>query len=126
MPFASREYKKLKLQVTEKTTQVSLEKGLEKILEERGRQHIYTILLEGKRGNYTEFFTDDLMKLGNILEVRDSTHRAYSFDQLLKQYEGSVLAEYIRSFPLEQLSGEEEKILRLGVEALLESGEELL
>lgn len=66
------------------------------------------------------------MKLGNILEVRDSTHRAYSFSRLLKQYEGSVLAEYIRSFPLEQLSGEEEKILRLGVEALLESGEELL
>lgn len=126
VPFACREYKKLKLQVTEKTTQVSLEKGLEKILEERGRQHIYTILLEGTRGSHTEFYTDSLMKLGNILEVRDDTHRAYSFNQLLKQYDGSVLAEYIRSFPLESLSKEDENILRLGVEALLESGEELL
>ena len=67
-----------------------------------------------------------LKKLGNLVSLEDHTHRAYSISQLLEEYEGSVLEEYIRSFDIEHLTEEEEKILRLGIEALLESGEELL
>lgn len=126
VPCSMREYKRFKLQVTEKTTQVSLENSVERILEEYGRQHIYSILLEGIRGKYTEFFPDSLKKLGNIVSVEDCTRKAYSVKQLLEAYEGSVLEEYIRSFDMEHLTEEEEKILRLGIEALLESGEELL
>ncbi len=126
VPYSMREYKRFKLQVTEKTTQVSLEDGLERILEEHGRQHIYTILLEGIRGKHTEFLPDSLKKLGNIVSVEDCTRKAYSVRQLLEEYEGSVLEEYIQSFDIGHLTEEEEKILRFGIEALLESGEELL
>lgn len=126
VPYSVREYKRFKLQVTERTTQVALENGIERILEEHGRHHIYTIFLEGIRGKHTEFLPESLKRLGNLVSLEDHTHRAYSISQLLEEYEGSVLEEYIRSFDIEHLTEEEEKILRLGIEALLESGEELL
>lgn len=126
VPYSVREYKRFKLQVTERTTQVALENTLERVLEEHGRQHIYTIFLEGIRGKHTEFLPESLKRLGNVVSLEDHTRRAYSIRKLLEEYEGSVLEEYIRAFDMEHLSEEEEKILRLGVEALLESGEELL
>ena len=49
VPCAVREYKKIKIQVQEKTTQFSLEKTVENALKERGIQNIYSIFLEGKR-----------------------------------------------------------------------------
>ena len=58
--------------------------------------------------------------------MEDFTRKAYSVRQLLEEYEGSVLEEYIQSFDIGHLTEEEEKILRFGIEALLESGEELL
>lgn len=126
VPYAVREYKKIKIQLHEKTTQYSLEHTLAKAVEERGRQHIYSVFLEGEKSLDMEFFEDNLYKIGNIREVEDRTRPAYAIEMLKTKYEGSVLAEYIRGFNEEGRSEEEEKALCYGIEALLLSGEEML
>ena len=88
------------------------------------RQHLYCVTLEGSRAFGTEFLLDRLYALGNVREIQDNTRLAYSVEMLKEKYRGSILETYIRL--LEQEKGEEEeKALTYGIEALLESGEEL-
>lgn len=124
VPCARREYRGIRIQVKETTTQFSLENTLEKAMQDRGMQHLYCITLEGKRAFGTEFLLDRLYALGNVREIQDNTRLAYSVEMLKEKYRGSILETYIRL--LEQEKGEEEeKALTYGIEALLESGEEL-
>lgn len=124
VPCSHREYKRIKIQVKEQTTQFSLEDTLEKAIQERGVQHLYCVTLEGNRAFRTEFLPDRLYPLGNVREIQDNTRLAYSVDTLKEKYKGSILETYIRL--LEEEDTEEwKKALGYGVEALLESGEEM-
>lgn len=146
VPFAVREYKKLKIQIKDTTTQFTLENTVKKAIEEKGRQNLYSLYLEGKRSPDTEFLTDRLYGLGNIREAEDRTRPAYSIEALKEKYPASILSEYIALFRQEeeQEAGETakdrtaktkaegdgskepemEKALAYGIEALLASGEE--
>lgn len=125
VPSALREYKNLKINVSEKTTQFSLEETLRAAILKRGQNHLYHIILEGKRAPETEFVEERLYALGNVREVEDRTMRAYSVEYLKTQYADSILSEFIRRFPDEGRSLQEEKILQYGIEALLLSGEDM-
>lgn len=125
VPCAAREYKNIKIQISEKTTQYALENTLKKVVEEKGKQHIYSILLEGKKSLDTEFLEERLYKTGNIREIQDRTHPAYAVDKLKQRYEGSILEAYMDTFSAENRTKEEEKALHYGIEALLLSGEDL-
>ena len=63
---------------------------------EQGEEHLYTILLEGKKPVHTEFFTDAFYKLGNVREIEDKTTMAYSKEQLKENYKGSIMEMCIR------------------------------
>ena len=73
-----------------------------------------------------EQFHDAFYKLGNIREVEDKTTMAYSKEQLKENYKGSIMEAYLALFEQEELTEEMEKAFQYGVEAFLESGEELL
>ena len=51
---------------------------------------------------------------------------AYSKEQLKENYKGSIMEAYLALFEKEEITEETEKAFQYGVEALLESGEELL
>lgn len=124
LPAAKREYKKLKIQVTENTTQFLLEQAVKAAVRERGEKNFFCISLEGRKEPGTEFLTENLYALGNIREAEDKTFPAYEKERLKKQYEGTLLELFISSFPKENITEEEEKALDYGIEALLEAGEE--
>ena len=126
VPSSTREYRTISVQVGKDTTQFSLENAIRKAIGEQGEEYLYTILLEGKKPAHTEFFTDAFYKLGNIREVEDKTTMAYSKEQLKENYKGSIMEAYLALFEQEELTEEMEKAFQYGVEALLESGEELL
>ena len=126
VPASIREYKTISVQAKEKSTQFSLENAIREIIEEQGEEHLYTILLEGKKPAHTEFFTDAFYKLGNIRDVEDKTTMAYSKEQLKENYKGSIMEAYLALFEKEEKTENLEKAFQYGVEALLESGEELL
>lgn len=125
VPASVREYRRIAMQVQDDTTQFSLENSVKRAIKEKGEKNIYTIVLEGKKAVDTEFFTDSFYKLGNIREVEDRMVTAYSKGQLKERYKGSIMETYIALFDQENNTAETEKAFQYGVEALLESGEEL-
>ena len=125
VPWAAREYKELEIPVTRETTQYTLCQRISGRLEEEGKEHIYTLILQGERDPETEFETGNLYSLGNIREVEDKSRPAWSLEELCRKYRGSLLEEYIRSFG-DDPGEEEKKALDHGIRALLETGEEIL
>ena len=125
VPWAVREYRELELPVNRETTQYTLTRNLQELIAREGREHIYTVILKGEKAPETEFHLESLYSLCNIREVEDQTSPAYSLEELCRKYQARLLDEYIRSFG-EKPSQEEEKALRYGIGALLETGEEIL
>ena len=125
VPASIREYRTISIQVERDTTQFSLENVIREEMKKQGEEHLYTILLEGRKPAHTEFFTDAFYKLGNIRNVEDRTTMAYSKEQLKESYKGSIMEAYLALFEQEETTEQVEKAFQYGVEALLESGEEL-
>ncbi len=125
VPASKREYRIISIRVGKDTTQFSLENTVREKIKEEGEEHLYTIVLEGKKPTHTEFFIDAFYKLGNIRDVEDKTTISYSKSQLRENYKGSIMEVYLSLFQQEGITEEEEKAFQYGVEALLESGEEL-
>lgn len=126
VPSSIREYKTVSVEVENDTTHFSLENTIREAIKEQGEEHLYTVLLKGKKPAHTEFFTDAFYKLGNIRDVEDKTQIAYSKEQLKENYKGSIMESYLALFEKEEITEETEKAFQYGVEALLESGEEIL
>lgn len=124
IPFSKREYRELKIQVTPDSSNRSIEFNVEKAIHKQGRQHIYKIVLQGYRDPDMTIWQDNLMKLGNVVEVTDETEPEYDFSVLKSRYAGTAVAAYIDSFGrLEDLSSVEKVALWQGVWALLKAGE---
>lgn len=107
-------------------TQFSLENAIREVIKEQGEEHLYTVLLKGKKPVHTEIYTEAFYKLGNIRDVEDKTTMTYSKEQLNEKYKGSIMEAYLALFEKEEATEETEKAFQYGIEALLESGEELL
>ena len=124
VPFASCSYLDLELEVNENMTQTELEEKACHAMEKAGRQNIFRLKLTGRRGIHTEFSQGRLERLGLVTEVRDCTKPAYDFEELSRNYAGSLIGEYVDYF-----AGSEDpvrqKALYYGIEALLEARKEL-
>ncbi len=116
---AKREYVFLPLEVTDADTTFSLRDKLEKKIEERGWQHIYRVILQGKREPQIHFDKEKLMEFGMVLEVEDQTMPAFHLEELKRKYAGQMIGRYIESFEGHERSQIEEKALQYGLEALL-------
>lgn len=120
IPFAGREYRTLKIPVTKEDTMGSVYRVLrEKILQE-GENHIYDVVLTGKRHPALEISDEKLKSAGNVRIVTDETEKQFDYERLKKDYQGCLLERYIRSF--ENSSDRVEKeALQLGTAAILEA-----
>lgn len=121
-PSSVREYRELAIEVKKNSSQYTLEKTVEKAIQENGKQHMYRLILKGERALDMELSYEELYGLGRVVKVEDRTRAAYSEEQLCALYPHSILEEYIKS--LSGKNGEKEKkALTYGIRALLESGE---
>ena len=119
VPRAKREYAGLVLKVGEEDTTYSLRDRLERLIEQKGWQHIYRVVLQGKRDPETHFDTEKLTEYGMVLEVEDQTVPAFHLEELKRRYAGQLVGRYIESFEGHERSKIEELALQYGLEALL-------
>lgn len=120
VPFAKREYKILRMEITIEDTMGSICRRLGEKVTELGDQNIYDVIIQGKRHASLEIMEEKIKSVGNIRAISDQTDKYYDYEQLVKEYEGYLLQRYISSF---EQSGEEmdKKALAYGTEAILEA-----
>ena len=121
VPFACRSYQQLLLTIREDSTQFSLEEMLKTDIMKRGGRNIYRVILQGVRAPEFMIMTERLKVYGNITEVLDETRPAYDLEELLVQYRGTLIGDYIEYFLDKKRTSVEEKALYYGLQALLET-----
>lgn len=121
VPFAVRSYQKIILTVREDSTQLSLEDMLRMDIKKQGAKNIYRVILQGVRAPELLLVSEKLKALGNIIQVEDHSRPAYDPELLQKQYNGTLVGDYIEYFLEKDLSPVEEKALYYGLQALLET-----
>ncbi len=120
IPFAKREYKTLKLELTTEDTMGSICRRLGEKVTELGKDNIYDVIINGERHASLEIMEEKIKSAGNIRVIVDETEKFYDYQQLKKDYEGQLLERYIISF--ETCEKElEKKALAYGTEAILEA-----
>lgn len=124
VPAAKREYIDLEIPVTPQDTWRGLTDKVQAAVREKGIQNIYRITLTGRRDPDIIFFLKDLEEAGQIIETVDETALDYDFEDLEKQYAGTVTGNYIAGFlRQDEWSDVQQKALYYGVQALLEARE---
>lgn len=120
VPFAKREYRTLKIELTEEDTMGSIYRRVLELIRTEGTNHIYELLLAGKRHSSLEIMEEKLKSAGNIRKIFDNAETSYDYEQLCTDYEGRLLQRYIDSF--RGCEGTlEKKALSLGTWAILEA-----
>ena len=120
IPFAKREYKTLRMEITTEDTMGSICRRLGEKVTELGDQNIYDVIIQGKRHASLEIMEEKIKSVGNIRAISDQTDKYYDYEQLVKEYEGYLLQRYISSFG--QIEEEiDKKALAYGTEAILEA-----
>lgn len=132
VPFAQREYVSIKVRITSDTPQSELEQRLVGAMESKGRNNIYSIILEGRFNPGRPYDAESLMKLGNVVNVEDNTMPDYNIVELVQDHGDDVIGMYLEEF-LKEHSGEQQQGSQLklqqramycGLEALLAGSEE--
>ena len=121
VPFASREYVHMKVSVSKGMTGFAIRNKLSQVMEERGVQHIYKIILTGFRAPELALDYQALDVFGNIIEIADETRPAYDFEKLLRLNKENLVGHFIQSFSGAEESSIEYEALCEGISALMET-----
>ncbi|CUX37526.1 metallophosphoesterase family protein [Clostridium sp. C105KSO13] len=121
VPFAGREYIHLVMHVDETTTNGSLKDYIAHVIEKRGTENMYKVILRGRRDPAVEFDTMHVDMYGNILEIVDETRPAYDYELLYAENENNLIGQYIEAFRGCEAGSMENQALQEGVQALLDS-----
>ena len=119
VPFAKREYHDLKLELTPEDTLGSVFRSLKEKISMEGEQHIYDVILSGRRHGTLEILEEKLKSAGNVRVIIDETEKYFDYEGLKEQYRGSLLERYISSFENERELLDREA-LEVGTAAILE------
>ncbi len=121
VPFAKRTYKVIKYELDEDITNLKLRHDIEDIIEDRGVDDMYRIVIKGFRD--PDFTVDKiaLMDVGNIVDIKDKSEPDYDFDQLMIDNKDNILGMFIREFSVDE---KDKKALYYGTKALMDAVEE--
>lgn len=119
VPWACREYVSLEIGSDERQTDYSMKDRIVRMIEKRGREHIYKIRITGFRDPDIAFHTEAYSALGNIVEALDDSEPAYDFGKLLETHRGDLVGGYIEKLYSPGMGSTEKKALYYGVQALL-------
>lgn len=124
VPFSKREYKRIKVMVNSDSTNGSLHEKANQSMQELGEQHMYQIILEGRRDPDLIIDTQGLQNLGNVTEVVDQTLLDYDFDVLYQENKDNLVGSYISRIKNSSEDAKlREKALYYGIQALLNAKE---
>lgn len=122
VPFSSREYRVVELNVDTDTTNGSLIDMAKEAIKVGGDQHIYSFVIKGKRDEQISFNAESIKKLGNVYEVMDESLPDFDFDALCRDNLDNLIGMFIQR--IGQKTDDDEiakKALYFGIEALLEA-----
>ena len=120
VPSAVRQYYKLELLVTPRTTNGALQDQVKSKIQEYGMEHIYSLDLTGLRDADILFSKEDLLEFGNVIEVEDQTIPDYDFDALYQENQDNIIGLFIKRIREEaEQDTIAQKALYFGIEALL-------
>lgn len=125
VPFAVREYIDAEVYSDRESTDFSMQEQVERLIRNRGEQHIYRIHIRGYRDPQIRFQAEQYRELGNVLDVIDATEPDYDFEALRREHEGDVVGRYIEKLWDEDrqrpVSGAARRALYYGISAMLDS-----
>ncbi len=121
VPYASREYVHLVLNVEESMTNAEIRRRIEAAVKERGRENLYKFILRGFRAPDLEIDGEHMDQLGNILEIADETVLAYDFERLRAENSENLIGKYIELFEGCERGSVEYDALCAGVQAMMEN-----
>lgn len=121
VPFACRSYIHQKIEVNPSMTEHELKETVAKVIDEKGKENIYKIILDGLRDPDISYDADILDPYGNVIEVTDQTRPAYRFDRLKETNKGNILGVFITEMEQYPQDSLEYQALCEGVRALMET-----
>lgn len=119
-PNSVRQYFKLELPVNADITNGALRDLAAAKIKENGTENIYAFTLIGFRDTDMVFRKEDIMHLGNVIEVSDETVPDYDFEALYQENQDNIIGLYIKR--IREEAGQDvvaQKALYYGIEALL-------
>lgn len=120
VPFAKREYRRMNMELSVEDTMGSIYRRVLEEIARTGPEHIYEVVLTGKRHASLEIMEEKIKSAGNVRVLRDETEKFYDYAQLKEDYSGRLLQRYIDSFKdCEEML--EKKALAYGTMAILEA-----
>lgn len=125
IPSSHREYRKIDLNVDSTTTKGSLRDQVVDEIRNNGEQNIYIIHIKGLRDPNIHFDNNEVMELGNIIDVNDLSIPDYDFDRIYRENKDNMIGLFIKKVQESSENDEiKNKALYYGIEALLEAQEE--
>lgn len=119
VPHAKREYVLLPVEVTPDMTEFAVCDMVRECQAERGMQHMYRILLTGRRARDLVLSEELFLRHGYVVEVRDNTIPDFDVDRLLAQNSDNLIGKFITEVQKTEDETLEEKALQYGLQALL-------
>jgi DNA repair exonuclease SbcCD nuclease subunit len=95
IPFACREYRKLKVPMTSEMTKNELSEMIRYAIHENGDKNIYKLIIEGRRSADLELDPSELARLGNIISVTDQSVPDYDYDRIYMENRDNIIGMYI-------------------------------
>lgn len=119
VPHARREYVLLSVEVTPDMTELAICDAVRKRQEKTGLQHMYCIVLTGRRAKELVLHTEHLFRYGYVVEVQDETVPDFDAEELLVKNSDNLIGKFIEEMQETEDAELKERALQYGLQALL-------
>ena len=109
------------IEVNPSMTEHELKETVAKVIDEKGKENIYKIILDGMRDPEISYNVDTLDPYGNVIEITDQTRPAYQFDKLKEANKGNILGAFVAELEQYPENSMEHQVLCEGVRAMMET-----
>lgn len=121
IPFASREYIQIDLEVTSQMTAYELKELMGKSVKEKGIHNIFKVRLKGFKDPEMHYDKEMLDVYGNITSIEDDTRPAYNMEKIYLLNKDNILGGLIEELGSTAENSIEYMALCEGVRALMET-----
>ncbi len=119
--FAKRHYEQLVVEVKPGMTLYGIRDKVRELIWERGKEHIYKVLLEGAASELL-LEKEVLYSMGNVVEVINNTYPDYDYEKLCYENQDNIIGMYIEHIRQMDMSDEEKDLaLYYGIKAFTDS-----
>lgn len=121
VPDCTAQYIPLTVTVTPETTRETLRQSLQQAMDQKGRQHIYLLTLQGLRSADLDFATAVPLS-GNVIQWTDRTRAALDYDRLRRDHGDDLLGRFLAEMDRLPAGPLRDKAMAYGTRACLQEG----